>query len=52
MCLTPPIKITLEKAPAYIEDDKRVEVPPKSIRLRKVYLDPNDRKSSQRTRPR
>ncbi|HXZ16809.1 MAG TPA: translational GTPase TypA [Roseiarcus sp.] len=42
--LTPPIQMTLEKALAYIEDDERVEVTPKSIRLRKVYLDPNDRK--------
>jgi len=42
--LTPPIQMTLEKALAYIEDDERVEVTPKSIRLRKVWLDPNDRK--------
>jgi GTP-binding protein len=42
--LTPPIQMTLEKALAYIEDDERVEVTPKSIRLRKVYLDPNERK--------
>ena len=42
--LTPPIRMTLEKALAYIEDDERVEVTPKSIRLRKVWLDPNDRK--------
>ena len=44
MRLTPPIQMTLEKALAYIEDDELVEVTPKSIRLRKVYLDPNDRK--------
>src|SRR5208283_5342106 len=42
--LTPPIQMTLEKALAYIEDDERVEVTPKSIRLRIVYLDPNERK--------
>ena len=42
--LTPPIQMTLEKALAYIQDDELVEVTPKSIRLRKVYLDPNDRK--------
>jgi GTP-binding protein len=42
--LTPPIKMTLEKALAYIEDDELVEVTPKSIRLRKKHLDPNDRK--------
>ena len=33
--LTPPIRMTLEKALAYIEDDELVEVTPKSIRLRK-----------------
>ena len=42
--LTPPIQMTLEKAIAYIADDELVEVTPKSIRLRKRYLDPNMRK--------
>jgi len=42
--LTPPIQMTLEKALAYIADDELVEVTPKSIRLRKRLLDPNDRK--------
>ncbi|SFK67008.1 translational GTPase TypA [Methylocapsa palsarum] len=42
--LTPPIRMTLERALAYIEDDELVEVTPKSIRLRKTYLDPNERK--------
>jgi len=42
--LTPPRLMTLEQAIAYIEDDERVEVTPKSIRLRKLYLDPNERK--------
>jgi GTP-binding protein len=42
--LTPPIRMTLEKALAYIQDDELVEVTPDNIRLRKVYLDPNDRK--------
>lgn len=42
--LTPPIEMTLEKALAYIENDELVEVTPKSIRLRKTVLDPNDRK--------
>jgi GTP-binding protein len=46
--LTPPIKMTLEKALAYIEDDELVEVTPKSIRLRKRLLDPNDRKREER----
>ncbi len=42
--LTPPIKMPLEKALAYIQDDELVEVTPKSIRLRKRYLDSNERK--------
>ncbi len=46
--LTPPIKMTLEKALAYIEDDELVEVTPKSIRLRKKLLDPNERKREER----
>ncbi len=46
--LTPPIKMTLEKALAYIQDDELVEVTPKSIRLRKKLLDPNDRKREER----
>jgi GTP-binding protein len=48
--LTPPIKMTLEKALAYIEDDELVEVTPKSIRLRKKFLDANDRKRAEKTR--
>ena len=42
--LTPPIKMTLERALAWIQDDELVEVTPKNIRLRKRYLDPNERK--------
>lgn len=48
--LTPPIKMTLEKAMAYIGDDELVEVTPKSIRLRKKLLDPNDRKRNEKKR--
>jgi GTP-binding protein len=48
--LTPPIKMTLEKAMAYIGDDELVEVTPKSIRLRKKLLDPNDRKRDEKRR--
>ena len=48
--LTPPIRMTLEKALAYIEDDELVEVTPKSIRLRKTYLDPNERKRAVRAK--
>ena len=46
--LTPPVKLTLERAIAYIADDELVEVTPESIRLRKRYLDPNDRKREAR----
>ncbi len=46
--LTPPIRMTLEKALAYIEDDELVEVTPSSIRLRKKLLDENDRKKEGR----
>lgn len=42
--LTPPIRMTLERALSWIQDDELVEVTPKSIRLRKLYLDPNERK--------
>jgi GTP-binding protein len=48
--LTPPIRMTLEKALAYIEEDELVEVTPASIRLRKKLLDENDRKKEQRAR--
>ena len=47
--LTPPIRMTLEKALAYIEDDELVEVTPKSIRLRKKLLDETDRKKKEHT---
>ena len=42
--LTTPMQMTLEKSLAYIADDELVEVTPKSIRLRKIHLDPNVRK--------
>jgi len=42
--LTPHINFTLEEAIAYINDDELVEVTPQSIRLRKRYLDPHERK--------
>ena len=48
--LTPPIRMTLEKALAYIEEDELVEVTPKSIRLRKKFLDPNERKRAEKTK--
>jgi len=42
--LTTPITLSLEEAIAYINDDELVEVTPESIRLRKRYLDPHERK--------
>jgi GTP-binding protein len=48
--LTPPIRMTLEKALAYIEDDELVEITPKSIRLRKRHLDPNERKRAEKSK--
>jgi GTP-binding protein len=48
--LTPPIKMPLERALAYIEEEELVEVTPKSIRLRKAILDPTDRKRAVRAK--
>lgn len=42
--LTPPREMTLEFALEFIEDDELVEVTPKNVRLRKRYLNENDRK--------
>ena len=42
--LTPPRRMTLEQAIAYIEDDELVEVTPQNIRLRKRVLNPSFRK--------
>ena len=42
--LAPPIQFSLEEALEYIKEDEYVEVTPKSIRLRKIYLDENERK--------
>jgi GTP-binding protein len=48
--LTPPWKMTLEAAIAYIDDDELVEVTPKTIRLRKMHLDPHERKKASRAK--
>ncbi len=42
--IAPPIRFSLEEALEYIRPDEYVEVTPKSIRLRKIYLDENERK--------
>jgi GTP-binding protein len=46
--LTPPIRMTLERALSWIQNDELVEVTPKTIRLRKTHLDPNERKRSEK----
>jgi len=46
--LTPPIRLSLERALSYITDSELVEVTPKNIRLRKVHLDPHERKKAER----
>jgi GTP-binding protein len=48
--LTPPIRMSLEKALAYVGEDELVEVTPKSIRLRKAILDPHERKRVSRAK--
>jgi GTP-binding protein len=48
--LTTPKKLTLEQSLGYIAEDEYVEVTPKSIRLRKIWLDPNDRKKAMRAK--
>ena len=48
--LTPPIRMTLDRALSWIQDDELMEVTPKSIRLRKMYLDANDRKRFDKAR--
>jgi len=50
LILTPPIKMSLEKALAYVGEDELVEVTPKSIRLRKAILDPHERKRLSRAK--
>ena len=42
--IAPALKFTLEEALEYIKDDELVEITPKSLRMRKLYLDPNERK--------
>jgi GTP-binding protein len=42
--LAPPVEFSLEEALEFIQEDEFVELTPKSIRLRKIYLDENERK--------
>ena len=47
--LTTPVKLSLEQSIAYIDDDELVEVTPKNIRMRKRFVDSNDRKRQSRS---
>ena len=46
--IVPKIQLSLEEALEYIQEDEFVEVTPKSIRLRKIILDENERKKAQK----
>ena len=46
--LVPPVLVTLESAVEFIADDELVEITPKSIRIRKRYLQEQDRKRASR----
>ncbi|AQS87554.1 GTP-binding protein TypA [Neoasaia chiangmaiensis NBRC 101099] len=50
LLLVPPRKMNLEQAIAYIEDDELVEVTPSAVRIRKRYLDPNERKRMEKSK--
>jgi len=52
LLLTPPRRLRLEQALAYVQDDELVEVTPQAVRLRKRYLDPHLRKLAERERQR
>ena len=52
LILITPLRMTLERAMSYIQDDELVEITPKSIRLRKRWLDPHVRKWRERAKPR
>ncbi len=47
--LTPPIKLTLEYAVEFIDDDELVEVTPQTIRIRKRFLKEHERRRAERT---
>ncbi len=47
--LTTPVRMSLEEAIAYIDNDELVEVTPNAIRLRKRHLDPHERKRASRS---
>jgi GTP-binding protein len=45
--IAPKISLSLEESMEYIQKDEYLEVTPKSMRIRKVYLDENERKRNQ-----
>jgi len=49
--VAPPVIFSLEEALEYINNDELVEITPESIRLRKIYLDENDRKRARQNKP-
>ena len=49
LILVPPIRMSLEQALEFIDDDELVEVTPKAIRMRKKYLTENERKRNSRS---
>ena len=48
--IAPPIKFSLEEALEYIQEDEYVEVTPQAMRLRKIYLDENERKRQEKSK--
>ncbi|MCH9807150.1 MAG: translational GTPase TypA [Alphaproteobacteria bacterium] len=50
LTLPPPMNLSLEASLSYIEDDELVEITPENIRMRKRWLDPNERKKQERKR--
>jgi len=49
--LTPPIKLTLELAVEFIDDDEFIEITPQSIRIRKRHLTDHGRRRAARAEP-
>jgi len=50
MNIAPPVRFSLEDSLEYIQKDEYVEVTPKNIRMRKIYLDANDRKRAENSK--
>lgn len=48
VALSPPIRFSLEEAMEYVASDEYIEITPKSMRLRKILLDENDRKRAKK----